>query len=318
MTEPLVSLVITTKNEEKNVDLVMKSIQAQSYKAIETILVDNGSTDKTKELARKYTDKVFDKGPERSAQRNFGMIEKAKGKYVMFIDCDMILSPNLIENCVSMMEKGDCIALHIPEIVLGRSFWSKVRRFEREFYDGTSIDGARFFLREKFVKVGGFDETMSGPEDWDIDKEIRQIGKIGLLQAKEKVDNWSLKKFILDRGINPTEYGSVIYHNESEFNLKKYIAKKGYYAQSFDGYINKWGKNDPDIQKQLGLKYRYFGVFVENNKWLKLVQHPILTSGMIYLRLMVGIKFILRKRISETKEANHSKQNSRNEREETI
>lgn len=292
----LVSLVITTKNEEANIEAVMKSIQAQSYRAIETILVDNGSTDKTKLLAKKYTDNVYDKGPERSAQRNFGMIEKAKGEYVMFIDCDMILSPGLINACISMMESGEYVALHIPEIVLGKSFWSKVRRFERSFYNGTPIDGARFFLKDKFVKVGGFDETMSGPEDWDIDKKIKKIGRIGLLKSSDNARKWSLQKFIVDRGVDPTKFGAVIYHNESEFNLKKYFAKKGYYSQSFDGYINKWGKNDPDIQKQFGLRYRYIGVFTENAKWIKLFQHPFLTLGMNYLRFVVGIKFLFRKR----------------------
>ncbi len=296
MTEPLVSLVITTKNEEKNVETVMKSIKSQSYKEIETILVDNGSTDKTKELARKYTDKVFDKGPERSAQRNFGMIDKAKGKYVMFIDCDMILSPHLIENCVAMMDKNNYIALHIPEIVLGSSFWSQVRRFERSFYDGTVIDGARFFRKDKFKEVGGFDETMSGPEDWDIDKKIKKIGRIGLLNSTEKNGSWPLQKFILDCGVDSSRFGCVIYHNESEFNLKKYLSKKGYYATSFDSYIQKWGKDDPDIKKQLGLKYRYLGVFVENGKWLKLLSRPDLALGMAYLRFMVGIKFIFRKK----------------------
>ena len=296
MTEPLVSLVITTKNEEKNIETVMKSIAAQSYKNIETILVDNGSTDKTKELARKFTDKVYDKGPERSAQRNFGMIDKAKGEYVMFIDCDMILSPHLIENCVKFIEKNYYVALHIPEIVLGKSYWSGVRRFERSFYNGTVIDGARFFIREKFIQVKGFDETMSGPEDWDIDKKIKQIGKIGLLNSSDNIGDWSLTKFILDRGVSPDKFGSVIYHNESEFNLSKYLSKKGYYAQSFDGYIQKWGKSDPDIKKQFGLGYRYFGVFIENRKWLKLFKNPDLALGMIYLRFMVGLKFILRKK----------------------
>jgi len=296
MTQPLVSLVITTKNEEKNIDNCMKSIKAQSYSQIETVLVDNGSTDKTKELAQKYTDKVFDKGPERSAQRNYGMIEKAKGRYVMFIDCDMILSPHLIENCVAMMKKEDCPALHIPEIVLGQSFWSSVRRFERTFYNGTVIDGARFFCKDIFEKVGGFDEMMSGPEDWDIDKKIKKIGRIGLLNSTDKTSDWCLKKFILDRGVNPARFGSVIYHNESEFNLEKYLTKKGYYATSFDSYIQKWGKDDPDIKKQLGLKYRYIGVFVERGKWLKLLSRPDLTLGMAYLRFMVGIKFIFRKR----------------------
>jgi glycosyltransferase involved in cell wall biosynthesis len=296
MENPLVSITITTKNEEKNIQNCLESIKAQTYQNIEIIVVDNNSTDKTKEIAKKYTNNVFDKGPERSAQRNLGMINKSKGTYVMFVDADMIFSPTLIEECVNLMEKNDFTALHIPEIVLGSKFYSQVRRFERTFYNGTVIDGARFFNRNAFTKVGGFDETMSGPEDWDIDKKIKQVGKIGLLLNGNKYKNWNLEKLILEKGVNPKNYGAVIYHNEAEFDLKKYISKKGYYSTSFDTYIKKWGTSDSDIKKQLGFSYRFVGVFVENGKWLKLLTHPFLTFGMYYLRFLVGIKFLTRRK----------------------
>ena len=104
---PMVSVVVTTKNEERNIEHCMKSIKLQSYENIEIIVVDNFSADKTKEIALKYTNKVYDKGPERSAQRNFGMIDVSNGKYVMFVDADMILSPCLVESCVKEMEE-DC------------------------------------------------------------------------------------------------------------------------------------------------------------------------------------------------------------------
>lgn len=274
MENPLVSIVVTTKNEEKNIENCIKSIMEQGYKNVEIIVVDNNSSDRTKEIALKYTEKVFDKGPERSAQRNYGMIDKSSGEYVMFIDADMILAPSLIEKCVEYFKGGSekIYALWIPEIVLGNKFFSKCRRFERSFYNGTVIDGARFFRKDKFVEVGGFDLSMSGPEDWDIDKKIGR-GNIRLIDSKD----------------------SVIYHNEAEFDLKKYLSKKGYYAKSFDGYINKWGKNDEDVKKQFGLFYRYFGVFFENGKWKKLLLHPILTLGMYFLRFLVGISYLINK-----------------------
>ena len=274
--EPLVSVVITTKIEEKNIENCLKSIVGQSYKNIEIIVVDNFSTDKTREIALKYTDKFFEKGPERSAQRNHGMIEKSNGKYVMFVDADMVLSPNLIKNCVEYIGRENCAALHVSEIVMGDGFWSKVRRFERSFYDGTVIDGARFFQKDKFVEVGGFDEGMSGPEDWDIDKKLKAIGKIGLVPK------------------NGEE--AVIYHNEAEFNLKKYLSKKGYYTQSFDKYISKWGKDDNDLKKQFGLSYRYFGVFLEKGKWKRLLAHPVLTGGMYFLRGSVGAVYLVNRK----------------------
>ncbi|MDT8445869.1 MAG: glycosyltransferase family A protein [bacterium] len=293
---PLVSLVITTKNEAKNIDHCLASIAAQTYQPIETIVVDNQSTDDTKERARKYTDLVFDKGPERSAQRNYGLLEKSQGELLMFIDADMILASNLIEEAVKLMLEGGHVALHLPEIVLGKNFFSQVRRFERRFYDGTVIDGARFFSKEKLAEIGGFDESMSGPEDWDLDKKFKQIGSIGLLLAPSAAQSPEIKTLLLERGVDPADYGAVVYHNEAEFDLTAYLKKKGYYAQSFDGYIQKWGADDPDIRRQFSPAYRFCGVFIEHGKWLRLAAHPFLSLGMYFLRFMVGLKFLTRKR----------------------
>jgi glycosyltransferase involved in cell wall biosynthesis len=292
---PLVSVVITTKNEEKNIESCLISIQEQSYQNIEIIVVDNNSSDRTKELAKGYTKNIYNKGPERSAQRNYGMIEKSSGQYVMFIDADMILAPFLIDGCVHHMSSSSDVALHIPEIILGTSFLSKVRRFERSFYDGTVIDGARFFEKERFVEVGGFDESMSGPEDWDIDKKIKKIGEIGLIKVKlESLKNWSLRDFINGKGVFADKFSNSIFHNEADFILKDYLNKKKYYSKSFNIYVEKWGKNDKDIKKQFGLWYRYFGVFIERGRFVKLFSHPFLSIGMYFLRFMVGVKFLMR------------------------
>lgn len=276
MSNILISVVVTTKNEEQNIEQCLRSISEQSYRNLEIIVVDNNSNDRTKEIALRYTDKVYDKGPERSAQRNYGMIDKSSGEYVMYVDADMILAPDLIKACLEFIERGEYLALQISEIVRGNNFFSRVRRFERSFYDGTVIDGARYFKKNIFVSVGGFDETMSGPEDWDIDKKIKAIGRIGLVPKNGEA--------------------AVIYHNEAEFNLKKYLSKKGYYTQSFAKYINKWGKDDEDIRKQFGIGYRYFGVFLENGKWKKLLSHPALTFGMYFLRGMVGVVYLVKRK----------------------
>jgi len=280
----IVSVIITTKNEEANIENCLKSIKEQSYpqNLIEIIVVDNNSTDKTKQIAESFRERftslnlqVFNWGPERSAQRNFG-VEKSSGEYFLYLDADMILHKDVIKDCVSRVipaeagiQSKDIVGLYISEIVMGERFWSKVRRFERSFYDGTVIDCARFIQKEAFQKVGGFDEALTGPEDWDLDKKLRNIGVVELIKTP-------------------------IYHNEAEFDLKKYLNKKGYYAQKFDTYIQKWGKNDPDIKKQFGIWYRFFGVFLERGGWKKILAHPILTLGMYMLRFMVGIRFLFR------------------------
>lgn len=269
MTLPQVSVIVTTKNEEKNIDNCLGSVQRQTYPQdlIEIIVVDNASTDRTKELARRYTESVFDKGPERSAQRNFG-VRQAHGEYILYLDCDMILHNDVVKDCVDRIkENPDILGLYISEKVLGEGYFCRVRNFERSFYDATVIDCIRFLRKETFICLEGFDVTLSGPEDWDFDKRLRAKGRVDLTRTP-------------------------IFHNESDFNLKKYITKKGYYAQTFEAYAQKWGHDDPDVRKQLGLGYRFFGVFWENGKWRRLISRPDLALGMYFLRFLVGLQYL--------------------------
>lgn len=274
----LISVIINTKNEERNIGKCLESVLAQSYPkdSLEIIVVDNNSSDKTKNIVREFQSglallnlKMFNGGSERSAQKNFG-VRESKGEWFLHLDADMTLSGNVIKECVEKISKGkDIIALYIPEIISGEKFFSKVRRFERSFYDGTLIDAVRFIRKDKFLQSGGFDEKMYACEDWDLDKRLKKLGKFDIIQ-------------------------SPLFHNEEEFSLKKYLAKKGYYSKNVDVYISKWGKDDPDVKKQFGLYYRYFGVFVEYGKWKKLLRHPILSLGVYFLRFLVGVKYLFR------------------------
>ena len=264
-----VSIILTTKNEQANICRCLDAVMSQTFKPLEIIVVDNASTDQTKELARLYTDKVFDKGPERSAQRNFG-VEQSTGDYVLYIDADMALEPTVVAQCVDALSENPLLAgLYIPERIVGQGFWIKVRTFERSFYDGTVIDAVRFVPRQLFIAVGGFDSSLFGGEDWDFDKRIRQHGPVARISA-------------------------ALSHNEGAFNVAHYLAKKTYYSRSLDAYAAKWGRDDPDVKRQLGAGYRFIGVFLERGKFLRLLAHPWLTLAMYYLRFRVGLRYLAR------------------------
>lgn len=263
----LVSVIVTTKNEEANIQRCLDSIRRQTYKNTEVIVVDNNSTDKTKEIAKRYTPLVFNLGPERSAQRNFG-IRQGRGEIALYIDADMALSPGVVAACVEAFDKNpDHVGLYIPERIVGQGFWIKVRDHERSFYDGTVIDAVRAIRRETFVMTGGFDESLTGVEDWDFDLRIRQVGKTHTIEAP-------------------------LFHNEKIFALRTYLKKKAYYGQSFAAYHQKWGELNPSVKKQFDVIYRYFGVFTENRKYIRLLRHPILTFGMFCLRVAVGAGYL--------------------------
>ncbi len=305
MNDPRVSVVVTTRNESRNIGNCLDSIKAQTYPAdlLEIIVVDNQSTDDTKAIALRYTEFVFDRGPERSAQRNYGF-SKATGELFMFLDADMILSAGVVARCVARMRGENLCALYIPEIVLGKGFFPAVRRFERSFYDGTVIDCVRIFTREAFQAVDGFDETLTGPEDWDFDKLIRNHCPIGVLSEYDfdLLDAYvstlpdadfvsRLTGFEQRSGHNVP----LLFHNEAAFNLWRYLTKKTYYGGSFAAYTAKWPADDPDIRRQLGMPYRFFGVFLESGRWKRLLSHPRLAFGMYLLRFLVGFMFVLDK-----------------------
>jgi glycosyltransferase involved in cell wall biosynthesis len=299
---PLVSVIVTTRNEERNIGNCLKSIQLQTYKPIEMIVVDNNSNDRTQEIARSYTDVVVNKGPERSAQRNFGICEMASGVYAMFIDADMILTPGLIESCVNEIHKTEVPALHILELILGRGLLANIRRFEREFYSGTVIDGARFFSRSLFCQLGGFDEALlPGPEDWDLDMRIKEIGPIRLLTCRSNSIVWSMAPFIDERGVRHDPGFNGIYHNEDEQSLRRYLGKKRYYAPSMELYQSKWIASKSVIRKQLGIKYRLWTVFIENGKYRKSFSRPVLFTLTILLKIAVAARYtavVFRKKLT--------------------
>ena len=268
ISEVKVSIIITTKDEARHIAACLRSVKSQNYPPdkLEIIVVDNNSTDETKAVASRFTTKVFNLGPERSAQRNFGVAE-ASGRYILYLDADMTLRPEVLRECYSKCEEEGWVGAYIPEKITGTGFWIKVRNFERGFYNATVIDCVRFVKKEVFEEIDGFDEDLNGPEDWDFDRRIREVGPTGIIYA-------------------------CLYHDEGGFNLLSYAAKKRYYARGFSRYIDKWGRKDPVIRKQFGIFYRYFGVFIEAGRWKRLLAHPLLTIGMYLLRFAVGLVFI--------------------------
>src|SRR5580704_17133127 len=105
---PLVSIIVTTYNNHNTLRACLSSIRDQDYGPIELIVVDNSSTDDTVRIAEEYTEHVYNKGPERSAQRNFG-VSRAQGEYVCVIDSDMELSEHVIGACVRNVQTDSAV-----------------------------------------------------------------------------------------------------------------------------------------------------------------------------------------------------------------
>ena len=102
MDNPKVSIIVIAYNEEKMLPLCLDSLMELDYPEdkLETILVDNNSTDRTKDIIRKYPVKyVFEHKRTRGAARNKG-IKASSGEFIAFTDADCIVDRNWIRRLV--------------------------------------------------------------------------------------------------------------------------------------------------------------------------------------------------------------------------
>jgi glycosyltransferase involved in cell wall biosynthesis len=207
----LVSVIVPTRNSARTLDACLDSIVRQSYPEVEIIVVDNASPDDTRRIAERFECAVLEIGPERSAQRNHGA-RHARGAYLLFVDSDMVLEPGVVTDCVAAAGLGAGAAI-VPEVSFGDGFWARCKALERSCYVGDDdIEAARFYERELFESLGGFDEELNGPEDWDLSRRAAAAGA-----AIARIPSW-------------------IRHDEGRVRLAALLRKKFRYGKSYLAY----------------------------------------------------------------------------------
>ena len=168
----LVSIVIPTYNEEKDIGKCLSSLKEQSYKKIEIVLVDDGSTDKTLEIVKKFKGIKVIKGEHKGTafSRNLGA-KQAKGEILVFIDADMCFDKDYIKNLVMPIvndETGKLIGTtHDYEIATNTDnkysyLWGKIRVSKE---DAKNVKIFRAIRKDKFLELGGFDSKYGYADD---------------------------------------------------------------------------------------------------------------------------------------------------------
>ncbi len=251
MSKPLVSVIVPTYNSTQFLDACLKSIADQTYKNIELIVVDNNSKDDTKAIAKRYTDKVYNRGPERSAQVNYG-VEMAKGEYVYKVDSDFVLESTVIDECISEIQKGfDAIVVHnSPDVSV--SWIAKIRKFEVDMYKyDLTHSSARFVKKDVYLAIGGFNSAITAGEDYDFQNKLNRQGyKTGFIHAEA-----------LHLG-EPRKFWP---------HMRKYYE----YGKDFVHYRD---ANKEESKEQLGIKRN---VYLKNRS--KFARHPLIgVSFIIY------------------------------------
>jgi glycosyltransferase involved in cell wall biosynthesis len=85
-----------------------------------------------------------------------------------------------------------------------------------------------------------------------------------------------------------------MFHYEDEtITLAQYLKKMRYYAPNLNRYVRKWRHDKKDCGRQFSLWYRFWKVFTENGKWVRLLRHPVLALNMYWLKILSILVFLL-------------------------
>lgn len=190
MSPPLVSVSIPTLNSAKTIDKALQAIKRQTYLSIETIIVDAYSSDSTVKIAREYGAKVF--FARGLTKQRFKCINESKGKYMLLLDSDQVITETLIEKCVAKLEQVnflDALILRDTSVRLidgfiarAQSKYMEVSQSDHHPYYGTALP--RFFRADILRNVprprheiGYFDHA------WIYARCVERGAKIGYIDA---------------------------------------------------------------------------------------------------------------------------------------
>lgn len=194
----------------------------QSYPSIEALVVDGSSTDGTVELSLEFGARVLEYDPklppgrfDAPYRRNYG-VSQSFGKYVYYVDADMELPKNLIEEAVELCEKG-ADAVILTEQSFGIGPWARAKALERSFYVGDDAKEApRFFLKTVWDELGGLDVSLGGGgDDWDLHASLRE------------------------RNYHVARTRNIVMHNEGNLRLSSLMRKRYMYGKDAFRYMKK-------------------------------------------------------------------------------
>ncbi|QQG41126.1 MAG: glycosyltransferase family 2 protein [Candidatus Woesebacteria bacterium] len=278
----MTSIIIPTYNEKKSLGECIESLRKQSVSDFETVVIDDGSTDGTLEILRKFKKTIpnfrFAKQNHKGAgaARNFGA-KFAKGQILVFVDADMMFDVNFLKKLVAPIESGISKGTFSKEEYVANwdnvwarywninEGWEPKRRHPKNYPDHQPV--FRAILRTEFERVGGFT-----PGGYD--------------------DDWSLYKKLGYEAVNAP--GAIFFHKNPDnlieiYNHAKWVGKRTY-KFGYLGYLGGLVRSSFPVSVVVGM-YKGFKIHDLRFMIFKVVYDFGIFIGILeYLFTMKGAK----------------------------
>ena len=185
----LVSVIIPAYNVAPYIAEALESLFAQTWRDVEAIVINDGSTDETEEKLAPYRDRIVLIKQENSgvmAARNAGL-RVARGRYIALLDGDDLWAPRFLERLVGLLESDASVSLAYPNAVFlgspnfsGRLYQevfpaTEPVTFDRVLRRKCHIFGSVVMRREALDDVGLYDESLKGQGAEDLDLWLRML-----------------------------------------------------------------------------------------------------------------------------------------------
>jgi glycosyltransferase involved in cell wall biosynthesis len=279
--KPLVSILMPCFNNQDFVGAAIESALSQTYSNIEVIVVDDGSTDFSLDVIKRYEKKIkWLTGPNRGAcEARNSALDLSKGEFIQFLDADDLLVSTKIEKQLQKIISGDFDLVLCKGSLFGdgrpeRPIKKPVPNPEQSdpvwyFLNFPSGTNAPLFRRTIIEKVGGFRPNIPRAQEWDLQVRLASAGaRLGLVdEILCKIRNHSSESRLTKRKISDDynlklslEINEMIKMPPYSLSVKGKSAWASHLAQcSIYAYRNGFR----EIAKQ---------GFIESQKWSKTIK----------------------------------------------
>jgi len=170
-----ISVIIPTKNVERTLEECLSSVQMNN--PAEIILVDGNSTDKTLDIARRFTDRIYsDEGRGPSYAHQLGA-EQATQEHIAYVDADVTLPQGTLAILLVELKSSDCVSMQAKILAANLSnYWERAANWHISFSQTRRSGGlSAVVLRRDTCLKYGFDSSIKyAGDDWDFELKVRK------------------------------------------------------------------------------------------------------------------------------------------------